>query len=192
MSERDHQRVEEVERQRGYGEGFRKGEDVEDQSTAGAGYKEGSPIADQQDHETDLVVDMEDERLPNAGASVVADDLPEDVDPLRLRDLAVDQRQLDDAVVLRRSLRRGDRGNRDSNGEGTRRTDRLLRPHEVCPPGESLSSGLSKVHPDPLENRPRRALPAAAYSELADGEDPGHRFAHTAIPLSRECAGAPC
>tara|TARA_Y100001947_G_scaffold136239_1_gene124400 strand:+ start:215 stop:547 length:333 start_codon:yes stop_codon:yes gene_type:complete len=65
MSERDHQRVEEVERQRGYGEGFRKGEDVEDQSTAAAGYKEGSPIADQQDHDTDLVVDMEDERLPN-------------------------------------------------------------------------------------------------------------------------------
>ncbi|HIG21216.1 hypothetical protein [Henriciella sp.] len=49
MSERDHQRVEEVERQRGYGEGFRKGEDVEDQSTVGAGYKEGSPIADQPD-----------------------------------------------------------------------------------------------------------------------------------------------
>ncbi|MAN73713.1 MAG: hypothetical protein CME85_15440 [Henriciella sp.] len=65
MSERDHQRVEEVERQRGYGEGFKKGEDVEDQSTDGAGYKDGSPVADQQAHEADLVVDMDDERLPN-------------------------------------------------------------------------------------------------------------------------------
>lgn len=66
MAERDHQRIEEVERQRGYGEGFRKGEDVEDQSTDGAGYKDGSPVAEQQDHEADLVTDMEDERVPNA------------------------------------------------------------------------------------------------------------------------------
>ena len=65
MAERDHQRIEEVERQRGYGEGFRKGEDVEDQSTAGAGYKTGSPVADQQAAESDLVVDMDDERVPN-------------------------------------------------------------------------------------------------------------------------------
>lgn len=66
MAERDHQRVEEVERQRGYGEGFRKGEDVEDQPTQAAGYKDGSPVADQQDHEADLVTSMEDEELPNA------------------------------------------------------------------------------------------------------------------------------
>ena len=65
MADRDHQRVEEVERQRGYGEGFKKGEDVEDQSTRAAGFKEGSPVADQQEHEADLVTDMEDERLPN-------------------------------------------------------------------------------------------------------------------------------
>ena len=62
---RDHQRIEEVERQRGYGEGFKKGEDVQDQSTAGAGYKDGSPVADQQDHEADLVTSMDDPRVPN-------------------------------------------------------------------------------------------------------------------------------
>ena len=71
MSERDHQRVEEVERQRGYGEGFKKGEDVEDQSTDGAGYKDGSPVADQQAHEADLVVDMDDERALAPTASTV-------------------------------------------------------------------------------------------------------------------------
>lgn len=65
MTERDHQRVEEVERQRGYGEGFRKGENVDDQPTPAAGYKDGSPVADQQPHEADLVTDMQDERLPN-------------------------------------------------------------------------------------------------------------------------------
>lgn len=66
MSQRDHQREEEVERQRGYGEGFRKGEALEDQKTPAPGYREGSPVADQQDHESDLVTDMEDERVPNA------------------------------------------------------------------------------------------------------------------------------
>lgn len=65
MAERDHQRVEEVERQRGYGEGFKKGEDVDEQSAKGAGYKDGSPVAGQQEHEADLVTDMDDERLPN-------------------------------------------------------------------------------------------------------------------------------
>ena len=65
MTERDHQRSEEVERQRGYGEGFRKGESVEDQPTDPAGYKDGSPVADQQEADADLVTDMDDERLPN-------------------------------------------------------------------------------------------------------------------------------
>ena len=65
MSGKDHQRVEEVERQRGYGEGFRKGEAPEDQAAPAAGYKDGSPVADQPDHEADLVTDMADERLPN-------------------------------------------------------------------------------------------------------------------------------
>lgn len=65
MADRDHQRIEEVERQRGYGEGFKKGGDVEDQPTNAAGYKDGSPVANQQEHEADLVTGMSDERVPN-------------------------------------------------------------------------------------------------------------------------------
>ncbi|WP_084398437.1 hypothetical protein [Henriciella aquimarina] len=74
MAERDHQRVEEVDRQRGYGEGFRKGESVEEQQTKAAGYKDGSPVADQPEHEADLVTDMEDERLPNVPNDGTDDD----------------------------------------------------------------------------------------------------------------------
>ena len=63
--EHDHQREEEVERQRGYGEHFNKN-DAEKQSTDAAGYKKGSPVANQPEHDADLVTDMEDPRVPNA------------------------------------------------------------------------------------------------------------------------------
>jgi hypothetical protein len=74
MADRDHQRIEEVERQRGYGEGFRKDADVEDQNTAGAGYKTGSPVASQREHEAALVTDMQDERVPNVPNDGTDDD----------------------------------------------------------------------------------------------------------------------
>lgn len=74
MAERDIEREEEVSRQRGYGEEFRKEKDLKDQSTSGAGFKDGSPVASQQDHEADLVTDMEDERVPNVPNDGTDDD----------------------------------------------------------------------------------------------------------------------
>ena len=100
MADRDHQRVEEVERQRGYGEGFRKGEDVEDQSAKGAGYKDGSPVADQQEHEADLVTDMEDERLPNVPNDDMDDASSAEVEPHAALKKKPDGHELEDAYSV--------------------------------------------------------------------------------------------
>ncbi len=74
MAERDIEREEEVSRQRGYGEEFRNEKELKNQSTPTAGYKDGSPVAAQQDHQADLVTDMEDERVPNAPNDGTDDD----------------------------------------------------------------------------------------------------------------------
>lgn len=74
MAERDIEREEEVSRQRGYGEKFRKDKDLEAQSTDGAGYKKGSPVGRQKDEPEDLVTDMQDERVPNVPNDGTDDD----------------------------------------------------------------------------------------------------------------------
>lgn len=94
MTDRDHQRVEEVERQRGYGEGFRKDKDVKDQDVKAAGYKTGSPVADQKDHESGLVTDMEDERVPN-----VPNDDTDDASSARLRQEETPLRKPDESLL---------------------------------------------------------------------------------------------
>ncbi|WP_370235852.1 MULTISPECIES: hypothetical protein [Henriciella] len=74
MAERDIEREEEVSRQRGYGEEFRKGKELENQSTSTAGYKDGAPVAAQAGADSDLVTNMQDERVPNAPNDGTDDD----------------------------------------------------------------------------------------------------------------------
>lgn len=96
----DHQRVEEVERQRGYGEGFKKGEDVEDQSTAGAGYKDGSPVADQRGHEADIVTSMDDPRVPNVPNDDHDDDSSAEIEAHDALKKKPDGHELEDAYSV--------------------------------------------------------------------------------------------
>ena len=74
MAERGIEREEEVSRQRGYGEEFRNGRDLKAQPTDAAGYKEDSPVARQTRSDAELVVDMDDERVPNVPNDGTDDD----------------------------------------------------------------------------------------------------------------------